>query len=75
VKQKWDTEIEDLVEVISADQRKCIRQFARIVARNAKFLSNQAMIQTESQDLYIAGIATRNINHQEGSKLFNFLVK
>jgi hypothetical protein len=88
VKRKWDTEKEDLAEVqaedqvedsaaeaISAAQKKCIRQFAQIAARNAKFLSSQAMIQTESQDQFIAGTATKSTNQQDGSKFFNFLVK
>ena len=75
MKQKWDTEKEGLVEVILTGQKKCTRQFVQSAARNAKFLSSQAMIQTESQGQFIAGTAIRNTDPQEGSKFFNFLVK
>ena len=73
MKQKWDTEKEGLVEVILTGQKKCTRQFVQSAARNAKFLSSQAMIQTESQDLCTAGTATKSTNQHEGSKQFNFL--
>jgi len=80
VKQTWDTEKEGLAEgsaaeaATLADQKKCIKQFAQIAARNAKFLSSQAMIQTENQDRFTVGTATKSTNQQEGSKFFNFLV-
>lgn len=78
MKRKWDTEkegqaevpAEDSAEATSADQKKCIKQFVQIVARNAKFLLSQVMTQTENQDRFTVGTATKNTNLHEGSKFF-----
>jgi len=63
-------EKEDLVTEVLAKER-CIRQYALTVARNAKFLSSQAMAQMASQGLSTVRTATRRENQVD----FNFLSK